>query len=448
MDEQKDKKVERIFTQAKEVLKHNLKQGKSKMEPVEFYTYICPDRDRYPHQWLWDSCFHCICNSHVDIDLAKAELTTLLKRQEDDGFVPHMSYWEIQKFSMLDKIVQRYYKNKKTSSLTQTPVIPQALETIQKKDKSSTFIKPILSKVARYYDYLYENRCFKDEDQPALLNIIHSWESGVDNSPVYDAALGIKGKFLTLKWMRSLLKQLKVLKQCNWDIENIKKRNFFLYKDLLFNCTYIQGCRIISNLCNENGMKERSSQFSTRAKKMEKALIDNCWNDNSGFFFGLYGDDNAMDSVKSALGFIPLILDGLSPKISHTLVEEHLLEEEEFWAKYPVPSVSLDESSYTEKGLLLWRGPTWININWFIIKGLKKHGFENVAAELSAKTFELVDKFGFREFYSPTTGEGKGAKRFGWSALVIDIKESLIDCTDYDFIFDRDWRHIKKGGFG
>jgi glycogen debranching enzyme len=68
-----------------------------------------------------------------------------------------------------------------------------------------------------------------------------------------------------------------------------------------------------------------------------------------------------------------------------------------------------------------WRGSTWININWFIIKGLKDYGFNDIADELKKKTIKLVEEKGFHEFFNPFTGRGVGVNDFAWSGLIIDL---------------------------
>jgi len=414
---------------AEAILKNNLKKGITKNPPIQEFVYICPNLKSYPHQYLLDSCFHAIVNCHLDINLAKKEFETLLKRQGSDGFISHISYWQ-KNISLIDKIVKSYYKDKTQSPITQTPIIPQN----NRNNRSN----------------LYESRIFKDDEIP-LLNIIHSSESGMDNSPVYDRALKINanGRFLTLKLVSVLIKQLKVLKKYNWEMEKIREANFFLYKDLMFNCTYVNCCRDLAFLFKKIGNEQEHDALKNRAIELEKLIIQYCWNPEKEIFFGLYGKKNNMDNIKSVLSFMPLSLDGLPRDKAFSLVEDHLLNENEFWPEFPVPSVALDEPSFTEEKHVLQRGTTLINMNWFIIKGLKKHGFVNEALELTKKTIDLVKKFGFYEFYSPYSGNGMGTKNFGRSTLIIDlIKKSKFE-TDLDYMFfTQDFRHIKKGGFG
>ena len=90
----------------------------------------------------------------------------------------------------------------------------------------------------------------------------------------------------------------------------------------------------------------------------------------------------------------------------------------EFWPRYPVPSVPLNSPHFRPRSrLYLWRGPTWINTNWLVAEGLRRHGSDDLAEAISASSRELVERSGFREYYNPLTGEGGGEKEFGWSTL-------------------------------
>jgi glycogen debranching enzyme len=65
----------------------------------------------------------------------------------------------------------------------------------------------------------------------------------------------------------------------------------------------------------------------------------------------------------------------------------------------------------------LWRGPTWINTNWLIWEGLKRHGHAGPADAVAGSSRELAESSGFCEFYNPLSGKGGGERDFGWSTL-------------------------------
>jgi glycogen debranching enzyme len=101
----------------------------------------------------------------------------------------------------------------------------------------------------------------------------------------------------------------------------------------------------------------------------------------------------------------------------------HLTDERQFWTRYPVPTVARDDPKYDP--LQMWRGPTWVNVNYLLIEGLERCGYGELAAELRRRTLDLIaGQDDIYEYYHPETGENppKAASLFGWSAAIfIDL---------------------------
>ena len=70
---------------------------------------------------------------------------------------------------------------------------------------------------------------------------------------------------------------------------------------------------------------------------------------------------------------------------------------------------------------LVWRGPSWMNTNWYLARGLRRHGRAEIARHVEDRSGALVERDGFREYYNPTTGEGNGARDFSWTGVVVDL---------------------------
>lgn len=86
----------------------------------------------------------------------------------------------------------------------------------------------------------------------------------------------------------------------------------------------------------------------------------------------------------------------------------------------PVPSY--DRYGFAFFPTRYWRGPVWANINWFLMRGLERYGYEDQAERLRNTIVSLCNKQGFYEYYDPTTGFGHGSDLFSWTAaLFLDI---------------------------
>ena len=83
-------------------------------------------------------------------------------------------------------------------------------------------------------------------------------------------------------------------------------------------------------------------------------------------------------------------------------------------------SIKPNHKSFEEKRY--WRGPVWINCNWFIYKGLKNKD-KFFSDKIKNKTIKILEKKGFFEYYSCKNGKPMGARNFSWSAaLYLDLK--------------------------
>ena len=93
--------------------------------------HTVPNADVYPHQWLWDSCFHAIIWAELgEPDRAVAELSAALADQADDGFVPHVRY-------VADPYgLAGFWGRTGTSSITQPPMYGHAVAELRRRGVS------------------------------------------------------------------------------------------------------------------------------------------------------------------------------------------------------------------------------------------------------------------------------------------------------------------------
>lgn len=105
------------------------------------------------------------------------------------------------------------------------------------------------------------------------------------------------------------------------------------------------------------------------------------------------------------------------------LVENYLMNPNEFNRGFVYPALSASEPGYSEEYLpgdlgLLLRANTWIPTNYYVFQGLRKYGYSELARRLAEETYENVKKIGDREYYATESKRGCGLDPFwGWSLL-------------------------------
>ncbi|MCH8528492.1 MAG: flagellar biosynthesis protein FlgM, partial [Kiritimatiellae bacterium] len=132
--------------------------------------------DRWPHRamWLWDSVFHAVGWRHLDPAMARDALSAVLDTQAADGFIAHR----------MDP--------KRLSAITQPPVLALGAKAVHDLHPAPDWIASVYPKLAAYLEWDFAHR---DRDGAGLLEWeiegnphCRSGESGMDNSPRFDAA--------------------------------------------------------------------------------------------------------------------------------------------------------------------------------------------------------------------------------------------------------------------
>lgn len=189
--------------------------------------------------------------------------------------------------------------------------------------------------------------------------------------------------------------------------------NSYLYREM----------KAFSLLAKRRGEKGISGEYSEEADKLRLKIQREMWDERDGFFYDLDMRTGKKIKVKAVSSFTPLWAGVASEEQAKRLVEEHLLNPEEFWSPFPVAVLARSEKGYSQVLLkddlgCSWRANTWIPLNYMIYHGLKRYKYDKPAALLAEATVSLVEKTGNREYYNSETGEGCGLDPFwGWSLL-------------------------------
>jgi hypothetical protein len=411
-------RVERMRKAVAELFLRNRQQGVAPWCGLA-YDFVCPSTGTYPFQWFWDSCFHAVALSHVDPARARAELTSLLANQQPDGFVAHVTFWQREKFEALLSTYSIAYRTPYLSDCIQPPVLAEATAAAARGEGGEAFLRDLLPRVRRYFDWLHTVR---DPDGDGLIATLQPDESGLDHTPKYDAYLGIANvvhqEFVDA-WQRVA---------GPYDtVRRVPARMFeldvFVLEDVLVNTIYAENQRVLGDLLEQTGDTVGAAEMHARAARTLSGLLDKCYDTEAGLFFDLAGRREEKLRVNTVSCLLPLALRDLPAPVARRLIG-HLEDPREYWAPFPVPSVAMNEAAFVpgisgEK--LVFRGPTWMNTNWYLSRGLRHHGRPDLARAIEQRSADLVEGAGFREYYDPLTGEGHGARDFSWTALVLDM---------------------------
>ena len=388
------------------------------------YDFVCPSTGTYPFQWFWDSCFHAIVLARYDMTRARSEIRSLLRNQPDDGFVGHVTFWQREAFEEMLKEYSIAYRTPYLSDCIQPPLLAEALFAITRGEGGRSVLDELLPKVRKYYDWLDRMR---DPDRDGLIAILQPDESGLDHIPKYDAYLGVtepnRDEF-TKAWQRAVGPYAEMQR----DHDKMFAADRFVVEDVLVNVIYAENERVLAKLHDEAGDSRAAGEMRARAARSVDSLVKKCWNAKDGLFYDLAGKREDQLDVSTVTSLMPILLQDLPRSMVESLARQ-IADPKKYAAAWPVPSTALDEPLYMKPSSdrpdltskLLWRGPSWINTNWYIARGLRRHGFVDLARTIEDRSAALIERHGFREYYDPYTGEGFGAHAFSWTALVLNM---------------------------
>lgn len=429
-----------------------LEQAKAVLEMNDRGTYHQPAHGLYPHQWLWDSCFIAIGLRHLDIEQAKTEVLSLLRGQWHNGMMPNIIFRDDPQYRT-DRNVWRSWLNPyapsdvTTTGITQPPMLAEAVVKIGAKmawPERRSWYRQMYPALLAYHEWLYNDR---DPHGEGLVLQIHPWETGLDNTPPWMAELH---EHLLPVWIRAIEK-LKLgviinlfrrdtksvpmdqrfsvveavamydiqrrLRRKAYDTDKVLDHSLFSIEDLSYNSIFIRANSHLRDIA-KSIREEVPKDLLDKMKRTEKTF-EELWEPYSSQYYSRDFITHKLLKVPSVATLLPLYA-GTIPKENAEKLVKQLENEHAFGPAYPVPSVPVNSFWFKPKGY--WQGPSWVNMNWLIIQGLKNYGYKDHAAVLRESTIEMVKKSGFYEYFDPLTGEPAGAANFSWTAsLIIDL---------------------------
>ena len=419
--------------------------------------FTVPTATLYPFQWLWDSGFIAVGWAHFDLTAAMQEIEALHSAQWANGFVPHIVFHspdEVDKYFPGPDVHGAHLsphapKHVATTGLTQPPVVGWVLERLYQLAEDKAALMPFLQqqfeKTFQFHDYLYTCR---DPQREGLVYIQHNWESGTDNSPVWDEVWKtFEAPNYTLprrdiqhvnadqrpthRDYEYYIYLIEVFKSVSYRDEDIAAQSPFLVQDPLFNAMLAASNESLARIGTLIGAPApQIEQLTAWYHQTKTAMNHKLWDEDSGGYLHYdLRNEKRIDALTSS-SFAPLFAGIPEPRqverLLQVLTTTFAGPEQDYVL---CPSFNPQDPRFNP--VKYWRGPVWINMNWLIFRGLQRYGQHQVAAALRRDTLELVRQQGFWEYFNPhrslasQAGHGYGADQFSWTAaLILDLLSS------------------------
>jgi len=338
-----------------------------------FYTTreaMTPSMIHYVGVWQWDAYFHALAYRHIEKHLAQDQIRIMLDHQREDGMIPDAVH---------DEGTVTHLNVPVDADVTKPPLVAWSAWKLYEQDGDREFLNEIYEPIVRCNTWWYEK---SDLDGNGLCEYQHPYSSGLDDSPLWDDGMPVESPGL----------------------------NTYLYLQQ----------EALARMAAVIGEKEDVDKWQKFAHATLERMLESSWDMKTGLFWAK--KNGVRVNVRTPFSLFPLLTGQLPPKVSARLVE-HLTDERQFWSRYPVPTVAMNDPKYNASQM--WRGPTWVNVNYLLIEGLQRSGYADLARELRRRTLDLLcGQDDIYEYYNPETGKNppKAASTFGWSsAVLIDL---------------------------
>ncbi|HVX58332.1 MAG TPA: hypothetical protein VG964_01185 [Candidatus Saccharimonadales bacterium] len=313
------------------------------------------------------------------------------KDSKNEGFIPNLQYgqgtlwYEIEKHLSIDRV-------NKSSNYTQPPVLPLATYATYKsmKETNDPNAKLYLSEMYDYMDkfmrYFHDKRSngvYSDNVHDKKIRIVEPHETGLDSLEQWDYIKphrtprnGIetpqdvddRNRFADGGHFVMRLVERRFIARGNLE----KEMELFWCNDVMMNAIYHHNLRVMSRLAAELGKTDDLELYKQVADTLETQMIDDMWQDDPDKvpmpgFYSLKDDGEPIPTITIS-NLFALTLPHLPEDKLDAILN---MMDEHFDVPYPLPSGSAKSLNYdpnNQEKDRLWRGPTWLNTNWYLVE--------------------------------------------------------------------------------
>jgi hypothetical protein len=195
---------------------------------------------------------------------------------------------------------------------------------------------------------------------------------------------------------------------------------------------YVADCRALAEIADVLGNVQEARELRARGARY-CAKLQALWDEKTGMFLNKNLDTGGFSTRLSPTNFYPMLAKAATPLQAARMVNEHLLNPDEFWGEWVIPSIARSDPAFRDQEY--WRGRIWGPMNYLVYLGLLNYDQPSARRQFAQKSLALFNKEWalnghVHENYNAITGMGddvSSSDRFyHWGALLglIDYMEN------------------------
>jgi hypothetical protein len=341
----------------------------------------------------WDTFFAATMAGVGDKDLAYADALETLREETPQGFVPN--YARPGGWKSFDR--------------SEPPVGAITVLGLYKHFHDRWFIAEAFTPLLKWNRWWSEHRDTEGylawgsdgRNQPENLDDdsrgTHQgaeYESGLDNSPMYDGT-----------------------------VYN-PQSHLLEYADVGLMSMYIADCDALAEMADALDNPQDARELRDRGARY-RAKLETLWSDEAGIFLNKDLHTGQFNHRLSPTNFYPLLAHAATPEQAKIMTDKHLLNPNEFWGEWIIPSIARNDPAFADQNY--WRGRIWGPMNFLVYLGLRNYDDADARRDFARKSYDLFLKEWkanghVHENYNALSGTGddvKSSDRFyHWGALL------------------------------
>jgi len=303
----------------------------------------------------WDTYFGAYMVSMTSKQLAYANAVEITKSITPGGFVPNFS---------------GSYNNA-SFDRSQPPVGSFVFKELYRKYKEKWLLEYVFDDLLKWNRWWPDNRndngylCWgSNKVLPPYKGdfAANSWqgaayESGLDNSPMYDS------------------------------VPFNKDKNMLALADVGLMSMYIMDCESLAEIAVVLNKQTIANELKDRATKY-RLKLNTLWNNDAGMYYNKRMDSGVFSYKISPTNFYALLAQAPTQAQSTAMMEKHLLNPDEFNTEWMMPSISKKDAAYKDQEY--WRGRIWGPMNFLVYLGLLNYDLPAARKILAEKSDKLL----------------------------------------------------------